>query len=177
MKPRNWIQRILDRLLSIQRGVTFVLALLITGLVVFQVILRYVFKAPLMGIEEMLLFPIIWLYMLGGANASQQRNHIECGVLTVYIKRPRTMMLFKIVKGLISLIVSLWLSYWAYWFFVYSLTRWKLSDLLYIPMFFGESAMFIGLILMLVYAVIELVGYIKDFGNSSLTSDKEELKC
>lgn len=177
MKPGNGMQRVLDRLLSVQRGVTFVLAILITALVVVQVVLRYVFKAPLMGIEEMLLFPIIWLYMLGGANASQQRNHIECGVLTVYIKRPMTMMLLKIVKGLISVFICLWLTYWAYWFFVYSLTRWKLSDLLYIPMFFGESAMFIGLILMLIYALTELAGYIKDFGNSLFAVKEEEIEC
>lgn len=67
------------------------------------------------------------------------------------------------------------MTYWAYWFFDYSLTRWKVSDLLYIPMFFGESAMFIGLILMLVYAVIEFMDYVKDFSNSIFAVDKEEI--
>jgi TRAP-type C4-dicarboxylate transport system permease small subunit len=177
MKPESGIKKALNKLISLQRIVTVVLVLALTLLVVIQVILRYVFKAPLMGIEEMMLFPIIWLYMLGGANASQQRNHIECGVMTVYIKRPITLKLFNIVKSIISIAVCIWLTYWAYWFFVYSLTRWKLSDLLYIPMFFGESAMFIGLILMLIYAVIEFVDYVKDFTNSLFAADKEEIKC
>jgi TRAP-type C4-dicarboxylate transport system permease small subunit len=173
MKSNSGIGKVLKWLLSIQKGVTFVLVLFLTVLVVTQVILRYVFKAPLMGIEEMLLFPTIWLYMLGGANASQERSHIECGVLTVYIKRPRTLKLFKIIKAAISFIVCLWLTYWAQWFFVYSFTRWKVSDLLYIPMFLGESAVFIGLILMAVFSVIELVEYIKDYVNSFDIADKE----
>lgn len=173
MKSDNGIGKVLKWLLSIQKGVTFVLVLFLTLLVVTQVFLRYVFKAPLMGIEEMLLFPTIWLYMLGGANASHERTHIECGVLTVYIKRPRTMMFFKIIKATISLIVCLWLTNWARWFFVYSFTRWKVSDLLYIPMFLGESAVFIGLVLMAVYSVIELVDYIKDYANSFDIADKE----
>ncbi len=54
-----------------------------------------------MGIEELMLFPTIWLYMLGGANASQDRTHIECGILTLYIKKPRSMQIFKIFKGVI----------------------------------------------------------------------------
>ncbi|MDX9918186.1 MAG: TRAP transporter small permease subunit, partial [Gudongella sp.] len=124
-------------------------------LVVGQVLLRYVFKAPLMGIEELLFFPTIWLYMLGGANASQERNHISCGILTLYIKKPLTMMKFNIMKNTVSIIVGVWLLYWAYWLFTYSLNLWKTSDLLYIPMFFMESAPFIGLLLMVFYGVIE----------------------
>lgn len=146
----------------IQKTVSFILAVLIPVLIVVQVFLRYVLQAPLMGIEELLIFPTIWLYMLGGANASQQRNHISCGILTLYIKRPLTMKLFNISKALISLIVSIWLTYWSYWYFVYSLTRWKLSDLLYIPLFFGESAVFIGIVLMTIYTLGELVDYLKN---------------
>jgi TRAP-type C4-dicarboxylate transport system permease small subunit len=108
-----------------------------------------------MGIEELLFFPTIWLYMLGGANASQERNHISCGILTLYIKKPLTMMKFNIMKNTVSIIVGVWLLYWAYWLFTYSLNLWKTSDLLYIPMFFMESAPFIGLLLMVFYGVIE----------------------
>jgi TRAP-type C4-dicarboxylate transport system permease small subunit len=162
------LKKVSNTLISIQRFIGVLLALTVPLLIVYQVILRYVFKAPLMGIEELLIFPIIWLYMIGGANASQQRNHIECGILTLYIKREGTLKLFNIFKSLFSMIVALWLTYWAYWFFNYSFTKWKLSDILYIPMFFGESALFIGLVLMTIYAIIDfftdtraLVIYIK----------------
>jgi|LSQX01.3.fsa_nt_gb TRAP-type C4-dicarboxylate transport system permease small subunit len=155
------------------RGISCTLAIFITCLVVIQVILRYVFKAPLMGIEELLLFPMVWLYMLGGVNASETNTHIECGVLTVYIKSQKAMKLLMIVKSLISSGVGLWLLYWSYWLFDYSLTRWKTSDLLYIPMFYGESSVFIGILLMEIYAIAQLVGYIKEFTDLAFTDVRE----
>lgn len=152
----NTAKKILDRLISLQNLISIALMSIIPVLVVIQVLLRYVFQAPLMGIEELMLFPTIWLYMLGGAMASQKRNHITCGILTLYIKRDLSMRIFNIVKSLVAFTVSVWLTYWAYWYFLYSFKVWKFSDLLYIPMFFGESAIFIGLLLMTLYAASDL---------------------
>lgn len=128
---------------------------LATLLVFIQVLLRYVFKAPLMGIEELLLFPSIWLYMVGGISASFKKEHISCGILTLYVTKERSIMIFNIVRDALSLIICGWLTYWAFWYFMYSLNVWKESDLLYIPMFFGESAIFLGLVFMLLYAVLD----------------------
>jgi len=147
----------------VQTTVNTILLIATPFLVTAQVLLRYVFKMPLMGIEELLLFPIIWLYMLGGANASRERNHISCGILSLYIKKPKSIAFFNLSRTAISFIVSCWLTYWALWFFIYSLTRWKLSDLLYLPMFFGESAIFIGLVLMTLYTAVELYDYINEY--------------
>jgi len=155
------MKTIFQRMISVQKAVTVFLSLLVTCLVVYQVFLRYVFKAPLMGIEEMLFFPTIWLYMIGGANASLLRNHIECGVLVVYVKKPKALSLVLAFKELLSTVICAWLVFWAYWFFVYSFNQWKLSDLLYIPMFIGESALFIGLLLMFVYAITSLADAVK----------------
>ena len=148
-------------LTRVQVSVKMVLLIITPLLVTAQVLLRYVFHMPLMGIEELLLFPIIWLYMLGGANASRERNHIICGILSLYLTKPKSIPLFNLTRTVISMIVSLWLTYWALWFFTYSLSRWKLSDLLYLPMFFGESALFIGLLLMTLYTAVELYDYVQ----------------
>lgn len=149
-------------IISVQRFICYACAIMIPLLIVYQVILRYVLKMPLMGIEELLSFPIIWLYLLGGSVASEQRNHIECGILTLYIKKDLSMRIFKCFKGIISVIVCCWLTRWAYWFFDYSLGLWKTSDMLKIPMFIGESALFIGLVFMLFFGVLEAVDYICD---------------
>lgn len=142
-----------------------VLALLVTiPLLVFaQVILRYVLNLPLMGIEELLLFPAIWLYFLGGSMASHARNHIDCGVLVLYIKKEKSLALFRLVRMALSVVIGCWATYWAFWFCSYSLSKWKESDLLYIPMFFGESAIFIGCALMVFFSVIELVDRINEY--------------
>jgi TRAP-type C4-dicarboxylate transport system permease small subunit len=116
-----------------------------------------------MGIEEMLLFPAIWLYFLGGSAASKERSHIDCGVLVLYIKKEKSLALFKLVRIVVSFLIGLWAMYYAWWFFMYSLSKWKLSDLLYIPMFFGESAVFIGLLMMIFFTFVELLDRVADY--------------
>lgn len=146
----------IKKLQKIQRFVVLCLIMILPLLVFIQVLLRYVFKAPLMGIEELMLFPTIWLYMLGGANASMERNHISCGVLTLYIKREKTNNLFNLITSILSFVISTWLTFWAFKYFLYSLQVWKESNLLLIPMFFGESAVFFGLLIMTLYAFMDI---------------------
>lgn len=141
---------------KVQNVALFLLMMGVTLLVFVQVLLRYVLRAPLMGIEELLLFPTIWLYMLGGAAASWERTHISCGILTLYINTPRSKAIFDIVKNTLSVVVCAWLLYWAHWYFSYSLRVMKESATLYIPLVFGESAIFVGLLLMLIYTLVEL---------------------
>ena len=177
MGKNNTGNRLIKVLEKLQENVIMILMIIIPLLVTTQVILRYVLHAPLMGIEELMLFPIIWLYMLGGANASRSRNHIQCGILTLYIKKEKSMAIFNLIKTLVSLLVSSWLTYWAYWFFTYSLRVWKSSDLLYIPMFLGESAIFIGLLLMTIYTAIELIDMIKVLLAIKSKTEKGGLEC
>ena len=160
---------------KIQEYFTMVLTIILPVLIVIQVVLRYVFNAPLFGIEEMMLFPIIWLYMIGGANSSRTRSHIDCGILTLYIHEgTKGRAIFNIIRNTISVIVSCWLTYWAYWYFMYSLKLWKLSPLLKYPMFFGESAVFIGLSLMTIYTAIEWKDSVKE--SLIIIRNKKELE-
>ncbi|MGK0465433.1 TRAP transporter small permease [Clostridium sp.] len=169
--------RILEVLAKIQQKILMVLIFALPLLVTVQVILRYVLHLPLMGIEELMLFPTIWLYMLGGSNASRERNHIECGILSLYIKKEKSIAIFKVIKTSVAFIVSVWLTYWAWWYFAYSLKMWKISDLLHIPMFFGESALFIGLFLMTMYAGIELYDMVQILRGHLGYKSKGGVKC
>jgi TRAP-type C4-dicarboxylate transport system permease small subunit len=145
---------------AIENWTALVLMLAVTFLVFIQVILRYVLHHPLMGIEEMLLFPTIWLYFLGGAIASRDRNHIECRVVTMYVQGT-ALHIANALKAAISLVVALWLTYGAYEYLRYALRVGKESDMLYIPLVLGESALFIGLLLMCTYTAWELADHVR----------------
>lgn len=162
---------------AIQNAINAFLLLATVSIVVIQVFLRYVLRAPLMGIEEILLFPAIWLYMLGGANASWERTHIECGILTLYIKRPLTMKLFRLTKSILSVGIGLWLLQWAYWYFAYGMRVHKTSAILHIPLIIGQSAIFIGLSLMILYAIVELLDYAFALFSKDDENGKEEVSC
>lgn len=171
MSVKSVAQSLWSTVYKIQGFILSLLMLGVTLLVFAQVIMRYVLHAPLMGIEELTLFPAIWLYLFGGANASMERSHISCNVLSVYIKNPFTLRTLDVMKSVISLGVCLWLTYWAYEYLLYSLKVWKLSNLLYIPLFFGESALFVCLVLMAFYTTVELGDNVLRF--KALASGKE----
>jgi len=178
MKPTPILKKIWNGIYAVQNVVNSFLLLVTVFLIVIQVFLRYVLKAPLMGVEEILLFPAIWLYMLGGANASWERTHIECGVLTIYIKRPLTMKIFKLIKAVLSVGIGCWLLQWAYWYLTYGLRVQKTSAILHIPLILGQSAIFIGLLLMVIYAVVELLDYAGAlFSGEDDDKGKEGLSC
>lgn len=135
----------------------------ITLLVTIQVILRYLLHHPLMGIEELLLFPTIWLFFLGSANASWERTQIKAGILDVFVKSIKIKKIFSIIMATASFILSFWLTYWSYFYLLHSLKVRKLSSTLFIPLVYAEGTIFIGFLIMTVYVLIELVDYIVEY--------------
>ncbi|KZL89834.1 TRAP transporter small permease [Clostridium magnum] len=150
---------------KIQSCINTLLLISLILLVSIQIILRYVFKSPLLGIEEMMIFPTIWLYLLGGASASLEEKHIECGMLDSMIKSPIKLQMTAVIKNLISIIVCIILCWLSFDFFSYSLKMWKLSGTLSIPMFFGESSFFISILLMAIYSIFELIKNVNKYCN------------
>lgn len=132
----------------------------VTLLVFVQVILRYVFNAPLMGIEEFLLLPIAWLYMLGAAFASYHRAHIDCGIIMLYIERPMTYKILKFLRSAVVLGVCLWLLKWSWWYFQYLVRVDKYSPLGYIRLVYVESSVFFGILLMTIYSFVEFADWL-----------------
>lgn len=130
-----------------------------------QVITRYVLQVPVMGLEESMLYPTLWLYILGAVNASRENTHIRANVLEIFLKTPRQHIILAVVGEVISLIVAGWLTYWAWDFAAYSLRVWKESPTLYIPTFYADVALVVGLALMMAYIVVHLVGHIRELAN------------
>ncbi|MDZ7811265.1 MAG: TRAP transporter small permease [Arhodomonas sp.] len=126
-----------------------------------QVITRYVLQVPVMGLEEMILYPTLWLYMLGAVNASREDTHIRANVLEIFLRTPRQHTVLAVIGEILSLLVGLWLTYWAWGFTAYSLRVWKESPTLYIPTFFSDVALFAGLVAMMAYTAGHLVRHIR----------------
>lgn len=140
------------------------LPVLITGvtlLVFIQVLLRYVFNAPLMGIEELMLFPTTWLYLFGAVKASSEKTQIVARVFEIFLKTQKSVYLLRAVAAAVSCVVLIWLTRWGYDYLKYTLRVQKESPTLYIPTIRYESAVFISFVLMLLYSLYEIVEYVK----------------
>jgi TRAP-type C4-dicarboxylate transport system permease small subunit len=131
-----------------------------------QVITRYVLQVPVMGLEETMLYPTLWLYILGAVNASRENTHIRANVLEIFLKTPRQHTILAIIGEILSLVVGLWLTLWAWDFTRYSWRVWKESPTLYIPTFFSDVALFLGLVLMMLFTAMHLVHHIRQLSRS-----------
>ena len=149
-------KRAQSRLVKTQRATGIAIALTCPVLVVVQIILR-LFNRGSAAILEVLGFLIIWLYMIGAANTSQARSHIECGILTLYMKKERTIAITTWLKSLLCVVTSVWLCYWGIWYVNFSIHSGQESAILCIPMAFGESAVLVGISLMTIYSVVDLI--------------------
>ncbi|OPX55528.1 TRAP-type C4-dicarboxylate transport system, small permease component [Oceanospirillum multiglobuliferum] len=122
-----------------------------------QVLTRYVFEMPVMGLEEAALVPTIWLYILGSVNASREDTQIRANVLEIFLSTDKARLILHIISEVISVVISLWLCWWAWKYFSYALRVGKESPTLYIPTFIYESALFLGLAMMTLFTLWHLV--------------------
>ncbi len=122
-----------------------------------QVVTRYIFEVPIMGLEESMVIPTIWLYMLGAVNASREDSQIRANVLEIFIKSERGHTILALVGEIISFIISSWLTYWAWDYVKYAWRVWKESPTLYIPTFYHECSVFIGLLLITLFIAIHII--------------------
>lgn len=125
-----------------------------------QVITRYVLEIPVMGLEEMLVFPAIWLYILGAVNASREDQHIRANVLELFLKSDRARLIQTVLSEVISIAIGLWLLWWAWDYTAYSLRVWRETPTLFVPTFWVDVSLFVGLVLMLAYTALHLARHV-----------------
>lgn len=128
----------------------------ITGLMFIQVILRYVLKAPLMGVEELCGFPTVWLYLFSAVKASSEGNQLVARVLEIFCKRQRSVLTLRWLAALCSSGILMWLTWWGYDYLKYALRIKKHTPSLYIPYIYAEACVGIAMGLMLLYTLLEL---------------------
>ena len=165
------LRRTVDKLQDI------LLVLLITvvaSLVFVQVVLRYIFHAPLMGIEELLLFPTTWLFMIGAVKASSKKTQIVARVLEVFLKEPRSISSVRAIASFFTCSVLAWLIRWGYDYFKYLIRMKKESPTPYLPTIWYEGLVFVALILMFIYSFVELCEHIGHLRHGTAASLRQE---
>lgn len=151
-------------------------------LVCVQVFLRYVLNAPLFGIEELQEFFAIWVYFFGGAVASYQKSHIQCGIINVFIKNKKVNYATDIIRDVFSALIAFFMIYNICGYTKYVTKTWKTSSILRIPTVIGENAIIVAVAIMALFAVRDSIDTIKagprelaQLGDAELEELKAEL--
>lgn len=131
----------------------------ISLLAVTQVVYRYILHWPGHFIDELLTFGSVWLYFLGALNASVEESHINARMLEIFFKKAKHIASIRLVSAVSSILISGWLTYWAYDFLMYSLKKGKISVVLKFPITYYEGALFLCLVPMTIFACLEAYKY------------------
>lgn len=151
------------RIAWVMRVIVFVAMIALGLLMAAQVFMRYVISAPFLGIEELAPLLAVWVYFLGMAYCSRERDHIEGGMMTLVIKNPRVLLAFRLIGSVASLVaLAIFLRFaWDFVAFNYALGR--KSTYLRLPKVFWDASLLIGLGLMVLYTALQILAEIRAF--------------
>lgn len=113
------------------------------------------------------MYPTLWLYILGAVNASRENTHIRANVLEIFLKTPRQHTILAIIGEVLSLVIGFWLLYWVWDYTSYAWRAWRESPTLYIPTFYGDISLLVGMLLMMLYTAWHLRAHL-----CALSADK-----
>ena len=134
---------------------TFLLCL-VAAMECLQVLLRYILEMPIMWLDESIIFPAVWLYMLGCANASRKNTQIVAKILPVFFSGPRQTAFFDLCAQCFSAVISCWLTWYAVEYFFYTFEADRKTGYLFLPMTIGETALCAGMLLVTWYTLLQL---------------------
>lgn len=126
-----------------------------------QIFLRYVFEMPLMWLDESIIFPAIWMYCLGCANASRDNTQIVAKILPVFFSGEYAKAIIDCIAFAFSSVISCWLTWYAGDYFLYAVEINRETGYLFLPLVWAEAAIFAGMLLITFYTVVHFFKSLK----------------
>lgn len=151
----------MNSLINVQKALLIISSVLVTLGLFATVILRYVFKYDLMGIDELLLIPIFVLYFLGGAHGSFEESHIRADILESYINSDRVKDYIRLFNQLFILVVGTIVVVWSTNYLLWSVSEGGSTQGWKIPLYIPHGTILLGFALMTFYTLIQFLQQIR----------------
>jgi len=128
------------------------------------VVLRYVFRSDLYGIEEIVLIAAFWLYFIGSSYGVYDKSHVKADILPQMMSKKSQAFLSVIISLTVSALCILF-TYWSIDMIGHCLKYMPRTTGLRIPIVVSQFSIFVGYFLMSFYSVIyfleDLFGFIE----------------
>lgn len=152
------ILRTLDAVLAkVIQPVLVALGLLMAAGFVVGIAFRTGMNAPIFGLEEIILFGVMWFYMLGAVLASRNREHLSADLVDVLTDNPKVLHAFSIVSTVISIVVCLFFVYCAFDLFMWGVERQQVTPVFSLPWVVAQSSLLFAAVFFLIYLVRDIV--------------------
>ena len=121
-------------------------SILLAILMFVQVVLRYGFNSPFVGIEEMALLFGAWIYFPSMAYVTRQGEHIHGGILTLIVTSPLAIQRTRFVMTLLSIVACAIFGYFAIKYAWFEIEKGRLSSYLRWPKGIWSVSLIIGFV-------------------------------
>ncbi len=128
--------------------------------VVLQVLLRYVFKQPLFGLEEFSRLIAIWVYFLGAILGTKMDTHVQGDVAKQLFKGVRSRAVVKVIVWSISLFACALFLYHSGKYSIWLYGTGERTTGLWWPRITSVGSMAFGGIFMTLYSVVNIAKYL-----------------
>ena len=149
------------RFIALQKWIIIVASAALVVDIFIEVLLRYVFKHPIFGTDELASMIAVWVYFIGAAHATHTRTHIEGGFISVIFKQQSHRDIVRFAVLVVTLIVGFVFAYMSFEWCIWIIENKVATTSLFFPKIYGDVAMLIGAVLMIVYFSIEAIETMK----------------
>lgn len=145
-----------SRVAWLMRVVLFTATLSLGLLMAAQVFMRYVIASPFLGIEELAPMLALWIYFIGMAYCTRERDHIEGGVLTLITQDRKTVLAVRLFGTVVCLVTVVVFAWFAWDFAAYNMSLNRKSAYMRLPKYIWDFSMVSGFALMTLYLLLQL---------------------
>lgn len=144
---------VLDIIVKFEEIIIFTIGIFITLAIFLQVILRYIFMAPIIGLEEIALLLVSWFYFIGASYSIYTRSYIKADILSLIVKNPRVIKTFNIICFILSTMASLGLFFYGLKYAIWSYKNNLITPHFLVSANFGFGALVVGAFLMTLHFI------------------------
>lgn len=148
-----------------QKTIIVLCSLLIAVTFGIVVVLRYGFQANLFAYEEWMLVAAFILYFIGAAQGSYDDSHIKADLVNEWIKSARLRRRFNLLVLGLEVVIAGVLAYWGLLMVAEDLAKYPelpATTVYKIPLAVPRGTIFIGFVLMTVYAAMHFLRLLLD---------------
>jgi TRAP-type transport system small permease protein len=151
-------------LLKLQRVVMLVAICVCASAIMTEVVMRYVLKKSIVGIEELAAYLAFWLYFIGASYGTYERSHIKAELTHLLLKNPRHYAASRALTSFISFALSSYAIVLAYRYAEWGIRRMEQSNSTFLgntyPVLYFQFSLLVGFALMCFYFLIEFLQWI-----------------
>jgi len=142
------IDRVSDYIVRGEKLFIFLSGLFISLAMFVQVLLRYVFSAPLFGVEEISILIVSWFYFIGSAYCVHEQSDIKVDILFLFVKSSRIRNICRKFSLVVSMITAGILFYYTLHYALWMAEADVTTPVFMISQNVGFSAIVVGSALM-----------------------------